>query len=200
MLEARGISLGVFAEQLRDAGVRMLQYRHKGGTVEHVLKNAAIISQIFARTDALMIMNDSPELAVRAGWKAVHVGQGDAAIEEAKAVLGAGGIVGSSTHNEEQVRMTDAAAADYVAIGPVFATSTKTDTEPVVGVEGVRMARRLTSRPLVAIGGITAGNAASVIEAGADAVAVIGALLRPGVEPGAAVRELMEATAKVPHG
>ncbi len=88
-----------------------------------------------------------------------------------------GALVGCSTHNDQQVVAADAAEADYVAIGPVFATGTKANAEPVVGLEGVRRARALTRRPLVAIGGITPANASGAIEAGADSVAVIGALL-----------------------
>ena len=85
--------------------------------------------------------------------------------------------VGVSTHTEEQVRLADASCADYVAVGPVFATGTKLDAEPVIGLEGVRRARALTGKPIVAIGGITRENARSVIDAGADSVAVISALI-----------------------
>jgi thiamine-phosphate pyrophosphorylase len=137
-------------------------------------------------------MNDSPVLAMLSDWNAVHVGQGDAAIAEARGVLQPGGIIGCSTHTDEQVKAAEEAGADYIAIGPVFATSTKADAEPVVGLEGVRRARMLTRRPLVAIGGITPENAGSVIEAGADSVAVISALLKPGIEPEKLVRRFLK--------
>ncbi len=91
------------------------------------------------------------------------------------------------------MRVADAAGADYIAIGPVFATSSKRNPDPVVGLDGVRRARSLTQRPLVAIGGITLENAASVIEAGADSVAVIGALLEPGEAAGMLVRRFLSA-------
>jgi thiamine-phosphate pyrophosphorylase len=97
-----------------------------------------------------------------------------------------------STHNEAQVLAADAGAAEYVAIGPVFATTTKADTEPVVGLEGVRRARALTRKPLVAIGGITLENAQSVIEAGADSVAVIGGLARVGERPGKLAKDFLD--------
>ncbi len=90
------------------------------------------------------------------------------------------GGLGVSTHTEEQVRRAELSCADYVAVGPVFATGTKLDAEPVVGLEGVRRARLLTTKPIVAIGGITRGNARSVFDAGADSVAVIGGLLVEG--------------------
>jgi thiamine-phosphate pyrophosphorylase len=95
-------------------------------------------------------------------------------------------MVGISTHNEEQVRIAVESKLDYVAVGPVFATMSKANAEPVVGLEFVRRARAMTERPIVAIGGITLANARSVIEAGADAVAVVGGLF---VE-GRAVREV----------
>lgn len=179
MLAAKGIALPVFAQQLRDAGITLLQYRDKAGPQKQILHNAAVIAGIFKGVNATLVMNDSPELAQLAGWRAVHVGQTDAAVAEARLALPRG-IVGCSTHSDRQVVEADAAGADYIAIGPVFSTSTKQNPDPVVGLEGVRLARSLTSRPLVAIGGITAENAASVIEAGADSVAVIGALCQPG--------------------
>jgi thiamine-phosphate pyrophosphorylase len=94
--------------------------------------------------------------------------------------LGGEGIVGVSTHTDDQVTEADPSDADYIAVGPVFATATKLNAEPVVGLEGVRRARALTRKPIVAIGGITLENARSVIDAGADSVAVIGGLFVPG--------------------
>ncbi|HMH15126.1 MAG TPA: thiamine phosphate synthase [Edaphobacter sp.] len=177
VLDRQKMEIGQAAEQLRDAGVTLLQYRDKAGTREQILRNATIIGGIFSGVDCTLVLNDDPALAVILGWNAVHVGQGDVAVGEARKVLLQGGLVGCSTHNDEQVVVADAAGADYVAIGPVFATGTKADAEPVVGLEGVRRARALTQRSLVAIGGITPANASSVIEAGADSVAVVGALL-----------------------
>jgi thiamine-phosphate pyrophosphorylase len=179
MLAAKGVALSSFVQELRDAGITLLQYRDKTGTQEQILHNASVMAEIFKGTDATLVMNDSPEMARLAGWRAVHVGQTDLAIAETRLGLPEG-IVGCSTHSPQQVMEADAADADYIAIGPVFATSTKQNPDPVVGLEGVRLARTLTSRPLVAIGGITAENAASVIEAGAESVAVIGALFQPG--------------------
>ena len=101
-------------------------------------------------------------------------------------------VVGVSTHCQAQVVTADAGCADYVAVGPVFATSSKADAEPTIGLEGVRRARALTLKPIVAIGGITRENARSVMDAGADSVAVIGGLLVKGERPGKVAEDFLE--------
>jgi len=123
-------------------------------------------------------MNDRADLCLAAEFDGVHVGQEDLSPEAVRGIIGPERWLGVSTHNPEQLREADLTSADYLAIGPVFATSSKDKPDPVVGLEGVRRARALTCKPLVAIGGITRANAASVIEAGADSVAVISDLLR----------------------
>ena len=125
-----------------------------------------------------LIMNDRADLCLAADFDGVHVGQEDLSPESARKIIGPERWLGVSTHNPEQIREADLTSADYLAIGPVFATSSKEKPDPVVGLEGVRRARELTRKPLVAIGGITRANAASVIAAGADSVAVISDLLR----------------------
>jgi thiamine-phosphate pyrophosphorylase len=198
-LDARGIRVSCFAGEMARAGVEILQYRDKLGAPQEVLRSAAAISAVFAGSGCVLVMNDRADLAVLAGWGGVHVGQGDMSVGDARRVMG-GGIVGVSTHTDEQVRAVGSPRAqedggkdgpDYVAVGPVFATSTKADAEPVVGLEGVRRARALTSKPLVAIGGITLENARSVIEAGADSVAVIGGMFVTGVRPGKVAEEFL---------
>jgi len=176
MLTSRRIEVSRFAESLRDAGVTLLQYRDKSGGPSQILRNARIIDDVFMGVNRLLVMNDDPVLAMLSDWNAVHIGQGDESVAKARKLLLPGGIVGCSTHNEEQVRAAVEAGPDYIAIGPVYHTSTKENPDPAVGLEGVRRARALTRLPLVAIGGITIENAVSVIEAGADSVAVIGAL------------------------
>jgi thiamine-phosphate pyrophosphorylase len=123
-------------------------------------------------------MNDRADLCLAAEFDGLHVGQDDLSPESARRVIGPELWLGVSTHNPEQLREADQTPADYLAIGPVFATSSKERPDPVVGLEGVRRARELTRKPLVAIGGITRANTRSVLEAGADAVAVISDLLR----------------------
>jgi thiamine-phosphate pyrophosphorylase len=125
-----------------------------------------------------LIMNDRADLALVADFDGVHVGQDDLSPESVRKIIGTDRWLGVSTHNPDQIREADLTSADYLAIGPVFSTSSKDKPDPVVGLEGVRRARQLTRKPLVAIGGITRANAASVIEAGADSVAVISDLLR----------------------
>jgi thiamine-phosphate pyrophosphorylase len=122
-------------------------------------------------------MNDRADLCLAAGFDGVHVGQDDLSPESVRRIIGPERWLGVSTHNPEQLREADATSADYLAIGPVFATTSKERPDPVIGLEGVRLARELTRKPLVAIGGITRTNAASVIEAGADSVAVISDLI-----------------------
>ena len=186
LLGSRRVGVEDFARSLLDAGVTLLQFRDKSSTPSDVLRNAALIREVFAGEKARLIMNDRADLAVLAGWDGVHVGQGDLTPEDARRVVGTGRWVGVSTHTDEQVRLAELSCADYVAVGPVFATGTKVDAEPVIGLEGVRRARGLTAKPIVAIGGITRVNAKSVMDAGADSVAVISALLVEG-EPVAKV-------------
>jgi thiamine-phosphate pyrophosphorylase len=202
-LDARGISVGTFAAELAQAGVRLVQYRDKMNGPQEVLRAAALISAAFAGHEVTLVMNDRADLAKLAGWSSVHVGQGDLPVCSAKRLVRS---VGISTHNGTQVLEADAAfdaceldgaaasadLLDYLATGPVFATGTKKDAEPVVGLEGVRRARELTSRPLVAIGGITRENARSVLEAGADSVAVISGLFVPGMTVAAVVEDFLQ--------
>jgi thiamine-phosphate pyrophosphorylase len=179
-LNRREISVREFARELREAGVRLVQYRDKVNGPQEILRAANEIDQAFEGAEVTRIMNDRADLAVLAGWDGVHVGQGDLGVEAARRMLSAGEIVGISTHNEEQVRAAVAYVPDYVAVGPVFATSSKANPEPVVGLELVRRARAMTELPIVAIGGITLENARSVVAAGADSVAVIGGLFVEG--------------------
>jgi thiamine-phosphate pyrophosphorylase len=165
------------AEDLAAAGCRLLQYRNKSGNSRHMLDDAR---ELRARlgTNIKLIMNDRADLCLAAGFDGVHVGQDDLSPESVRRIIGPQRWLGVSTHNPEQLAEADKSSADYLAIGPVFATSTKANPDPVVGLEGVRRARELTRKPLVAIGGITRANARSVIDAGADSVAVISDLIR----------------------
>jgi thiamine-phosphate pyrophosphorylase len=170
------------ADELVAAGATLLQYRNKSGNARAMLEQARELRQ-HCRTGVSdphvrLMMNDRADLCLAAEFDGVHVGQEDLSPEAARGIIGPGRWLGVSTHNPEQLREADLTSADYLAIGPVFATSSKENPDPVVGLEGVRRARALTRKPLVAIGGITRANAASVIEAGADSVAVISDLLR----------------------
>jgi thiamine-phosphate pyrophosphorylase len=167
-------------EDLAAAGVTLIQYRNKSGDARQMLDDARELKPRLGNSVKL-IMNDRPDLALVAGFDGVHVGQDDLSPEGARRVIGDRLWLGVSTHNPEQVREADKTSADYIAVGPVFATASKANPDPIIGLEGILRARELTRKPLVAIGGITRGNCRSVIEAGADSVAVISDLIR---EPG----------------
>jgi thiamine-phosphate pyrophosphorylase len=192
LLRLQGIALGRVAEELKAAGAQLLQYRNKVGEPDSILRSAAVVWEIFAGTGCRLIMNDRADLAVLAAFGGVHVGQGDLSPEDARQVVGMERWVGVSTHNDEQVRVADETSADYIAVGPVFATGTKVDAEPVIGLEGVRRTRALTKKPIVAIGGITRKNARSVIDAGADSVAVISGLIVEGETIEKVARDFLE--------
>lgn len=180
MLLARGIALTDFVRELRAADIPLVQYRDKTGSPQEILRAAKTLRDAFSGSSAKLILNDRADLAALADFDGVHVGQEDLSPEDAQTVAGAKRIVGLSTHNTDQVRAADQSCADYIAIGPVFATGTKLNPDPVINLDGVRNARALTGKPLVAIGGITRHNARSVLDAGADSVAVISGLLVPG--------------------
>jgi thiamine-phosphate pyrophosphorylase len=186
LLLRAGLSVESFARELREAGIRFLQYRDKDAADEVLLERAALLRRIFPPSDSRLILNDRVPLVLSAGYDGVHVGQDDLSPAEARALLGPEVMVGISTHGESQLVKAADSPVDYVAIGPVFATSSKQVPDPVVGLEGVRAARALTHKPLVAIGGITRANCAAVIEAGADSVAVISDLIQ---SPGKSVEE-----------
>jgi thiamine-phosphate pyrophosphorylase len=177
LLLRAGISPESFARELRSAGVRFLQYRDKDASDELLLERAALLREIFPSSDSLLILNDRVALMKSAGYEGVHVGQEDLSPADARAILGPKVLLGVSTHGEHQILIAAQGPADYLAIGPVFATSSKQDPDPVVGLEGVRAARALTTKPLIAIGGVTRANCAAVLAAGADSVAVISDLI-----------------------
>jgi thiamine-phosphate pyrophosphorylase len=177
--------LVVFAAELVAGGCTLLQYRNKSGNARLLLDQARELRSL-ARAGVpaphvphvRLIMNDRADLCLAAEFDGVHVGQDDLSPESVRSIIGPERWLGVSTHNPEQVQQADQTSADYLAIGPVFPTSSKERPDAVVGLECVRRARQLTGKPLVAIGGITRANAASVIAAGADSVAVISDLLR----------------------
>jgi thiamine-phosphate pyrophosphorylase len=171
-----------FAQELAAGGCSLLQYRNKSGNARAMLEQARELRRFSPAGSPAphlrLIMNDRADLCLAAEFDGVHVGQDDLSPEAVRGIIGPERWLGVSTHNPEQLREADLTSADYVAIGPVFSTSSKDRPDPVVSLEGVRRARALTRKPLVAIGGITRANAASIIEAGADSVAVISDLLR----------------------
>jgi thiamine-phosphate pyrophosphorylase len=166
-------------------GVSLLQYRNKSGDARQMLEQARELKRSVGNS-AKLIMNDRADLCLAAEFDGVHVGQDDLSPERARKVIGSGLWLGVSTHNSSQLAEADKTTANYLAIGPVFATGSKVNPDPVIGLEGVHRARGLTQKPLVAIGGITRDNCREVIAAGADSVAVISDLL---LEPGKSAEE-----------
>ena len=164
-----------FARELAAGGATLIQLRDKSADAGAMLAHARELRR--ALRDATLLVNDRADLALAAGCDGVHVGQDDLSPASARRILGNARLVGFSTHSLAQVREADTLPVDYIAVGPVFATQTKTNPDPVIGLEGVRAARAATKKPLVAIGGITRDTARSVVDAGADSVAVISDLL-----------------------
>ena len=164
-------------EALLRAGVRLLQYRHKGPFLRRHWEECRRAAQVAREAGAIFLVNDRADMALLAGADGVHLGQQDLPPEAARRLLGELKLVGFSTHSEAQARRSQDLPVDYLAIGPVFPTTTKENPDPVVGLEGIAATRRVTDRPLVAIGGITRQNARQALAAGADAVAVAGDLL-----------------------
>lgn len=165
------------AGELIAGGVTLMQYRNKTGNARQILDQARELRRCLP-SSVKLIMNDRADLCLAAGFDGVHVGQDDLSPEGARAVIGDLLWLGISTHNPKQLVEADGTSANYLAIGPVFQTRSKANPDPAIGLDGVRRARGLTRKPLVAIGGITRENCRSVIEAGADAVAVISDLIR----------------------
>jgi thiamine-phosphate pyrophosphorylase len=164
------------AQELAAAGVRLMQYRHKHGTAVELLKVSLDLVSELQPQGITFIVNDRPDVAAIANASGVHVGQDDLGVAATRTLVG-DTIIGVSTHNLEQFQAAAASTADYIAVGPIFATSSKANPDPVVGIELIRQVRALSDKPIVAIGGIKLENAADVIAAGADSVAVISDIL-----------------------
>jgi thiamine-phosphate pyrophosphorylase len=165
-------------EILLAAGVRLIQYRDKPASSRELYETCCRLGEQVHRAAGIFIVNDRADIARAVGADGVHLGQEDLPVELARRVLEPGKWVGYSTHSLDQVREADRSSADYIAFGPIFPTQSKAKPDPAVGLDGLRQARQGTSKPLVAIGGITVENLRDVIEAGTDSVAVIADLLK----------------------
>ena len=167
------------AKALFDGGAQVVQIRDKTASVQALL-NAVEAAMKAAPPGVRIIVNDRPDVARLADAAGVHLGKQDLDPSLARITLSAGQILGRSTHDLSQAVEADKAAVDYVAIGPVFATATKANPEPVVGLDRLREICYNVNKPVVAIGGITLETARAVLACGAQSVAVIGDLLRHG--------------------
>ncbi len=179
-----------FARELAAAGVKLIQLRDKKSPARHFFSVTQEMCALLLPLGVHFIVNDRADIAAMVGASGVHVGQDDLPVEDARKICKPPCWIGVSTHNIEQLKQAALTSAEYIAVGPIFPTVTKENPDPVVGLELLREARRLTSKPLVAIGGITTGNAAQVYAAGADSVAVIGNLASAD-EPAARAREFL---------
>ena len=180
-----------FEKRLIEAGARLFQYRNKTAPARELLQATQALGVTARQEGGSFLVNDRPDIARLAWANGVHVGQDDLDVAAARAIVGLEAIVGISTHNMEQFKAAADTDADYIAVGPVFETRSKEKPDPVVGLALIREARRLTSKPIVAIGGITLDRAAEVIAAGADSVAVISDILA-AKNPAARVKQYLE--------
>jgi thiamine-phosphate pyrophosphorylase len=175
-LVARGCEPETAAGAWLDGGARILQFRHKGQWTRPVFEQAERVAGECRERSAIFIVNDRADVARLLGV-GLHVGQDDLAPADARKLIGAEPLLGYSTHNPHQLDAASAEPVDYVAIGPIFATASKRNADPVVGLDELRKCRARCVRPLVAIGGITRETARAVFAAGADSIAVIGDLI-----------------------
>lgn len=175
------------------AGVTIVQYRDKDCDDEIYTARGRELVAIARKYDVPLLLNDRVHLVEAIGADGIHVGQGDMPLVKARELLGPNRIIGVSAGDPEQAKAAQEAGADYVAVSGVFYTDTKTDISRWLGLEGVTAIARAVKIPVVAIGGINAGNAASIIAAGADGVAVVTAITM-AEDVAAATRELAEAT------
>ena len=161
-----------------EAGAALFQYRNKTASMKEAYVEALALRQAAKKAGALFIVTDRCDLALAVDADGVHLGQGDLPLDLARRVMGPDKLIGISTHNPDQVREATAGKLDYLGFGPIFKPGSKQDHDPVVGLEGLRAMRRLTSLPVFAIGGIQIDQVGEVMRAGANGVAVISAILK----------------------
>ena len=164
-------------EALAESGVGLIQLRDKQASARAIFAASKSLVARLSPKGARIMVNDRPDIAAMVGASGAHVGQDDLPVGAARTICGADRWVGVSTHSLEQLQLAVRTSADYIAVGPIFATATKENPDPVVGLDLLREARRLTRKPLVAIGGITIKSAESVYRAGAYSVAIVSDLL-----------------------
>jgi thiamine-phosphate pyrophosphorylase len=192
----RGVALADAVAQMIEGGAQILQFRHKGFWSRDVFDTLERVAELCRSAGVVFVVNDRADLAklTRAG---LHLGQDDLPPAAARRIVGTATMIGFSTHNEDQLRAAAEEPADYLALGPIFGTASKANTDPTVGLEGLRKLRALTARPLVAIGGITRENAGAVLKAGADSVAVIGDLFPEDGNIARRAKEWLEITGRI---
>ncbi len=198
LLQSRGCPLTTAADAMLEAGAQILQWRCKDPITRDRFAEAEAVLKLCRRHGAQFVVNDRTDIAMLTG-AGLHVGQNDMPARMAREMLGDQTLLGVSTHNRAQMALALDAKVDYVAFGPVFPTETKANPDPVVGLERLREMRKIAQCPLVAIGGITRDNALTVLDAGADSVAVIGDLF-PAVCTRDTIRQRVQEWLEVLHG
>ncbi len=179
------------ARAMLAGGARLLQLRLKGVGSGALLTVAARVRELCTAAGARFVVNDRVDVALAVGADGVHLGQDDLPVAAAREMLGPTRWIGFSTHSEAQLEAASGCGADYLSLGPIYATTSKSPADPVIGLARLRDARPRVVEPVVAIGGITAATAPEILDAGADAVSVIAAVVRaPDVTR--AVAELLE--------
>jgi len=170
-------------------GVTAVQLREKEASTRELLETALLLRPMLDEAGVSLIVNDRADVALAAGAAGAHLGQDDLPPASARRLLGPEAVVGLSVETPEQAAAADPGLVTYLGVSPVFATLTKTDTKAPWGLDGLRRLRARTALPLVAVGGIHAGNAAEVLAAGADGLAVVSAICA-APDPEAAARSL----------
>jgi thiamine-phosphate pyrophosphorylase len=179
-----GLSHAEQVARLAEGGATFVQLREKHLSPREFCREAEAAVEVARARGVRLVVNDRADIALAVGADGVHLGQDDLDPEAARALLGRGAVVGYSTHSVEQAVAAARLPVSYIAIGPVFHTASKANPDPVVGLEGVRRVRAaVPDVPLVAIGGVTRQNARAVLDAGADSVALIRALLEHHDDP-----------------
>ena len=177
----RGLSLGRSTVDIVRAavagGVTCVQLREKECSTRQFVAEARAVREVLTGTGIPLIINDRIDVALAVGADGVHLGQTDMLIADARRMVGKDMLIGISAECVDDAVRAESEGADYVGISPVFSTPTKTDTAPALGLDGVARIRAAVSLPLVGIGGIGPGNAAGVIRAGCDGVAVVSAIV-----------------------
>jgi thiamine-phosphate pyrophosphorylase len=161
-----------------EAGASLFQYRNKTASMKEAYAEALQLRQAASKAGVVFIVNDRCDLAMAVEADGVHLGQGDLPLDLARKLMGQNKLIGISTHNPDQVREATIGKPDYLGFGPLFKPGSKADHDPVVGLAGLRAIRPLTPLPIFAIGGIQIEQVNEVMQAGANGVAVISAILK----------------------
>jgi thiamine-phosphate pyrophosphorylase len=160
-----------------EAGAKIFQYRNKTASMKQAYADASVLRKVASEVGVIFIVNDRCDLALAVDADGVHLGQGDLPYNYARTIMGPVKLIGLSTHSMDQVKEAEIMKPDYIGFGPIFKPGSKQDHDPVVGIEGLRAVRSLTALPIFAIGGITLENVGEVMQAGANGVALISAIL-----------------------